>query len=74
MQLCRVLTDSVAELAFGFMISLLRFVVQCDQVTRECMTRAGFIGKDLKGKTLGIIGTGPLECGWRKSVKSSAAS
>jgi len=53
-------TDSVAELAFGFMIALLRFVVQCDQVTRECMTRAGFIGKDLKGKTLGIIGTGAI--------------
>jgi phosphoglycerate dehydrogenase-like enzyme len=53
-------TDSVAELAFGFMISLLRFVVQCDHVTRECKTRAGFIGNDLKGKTLGIVGTGAI--------------
>ncbi len=53
-------TDSVAELAFGFMISLLRFVVQCDHVTRECKTRAGFIGKDLRGKTLGIVGTGAI--------------
>ena len=53
-------TDSVAELAFGFMISLLRNINTCDSVTREGKTREGLIGNELKGKTLGIVGTGAI--------------
>jgi D-3-phosphoglycerate dehydrogenase len=53
-------TDSVAELAFGFMISLLRKLNSCDTVTREGKTRDGLIGNELKGKTIGIIGTGAI--------------
>jgi len=53
-------TDSVAELAFGFMFALLRKMVPCDTVTREGKTRAGLIGNELSGKTLGIVGTGAI--------------
>lgn len=53
-------TDSVAELAFGLMISVMRNLVECDKITREGGTRKGLIGNELKGKTLGIIGTGAI--------------
>ena len=53
-------TDSVAELAYGFMISLLRNINSGDKVTREGKTRDGLIGNELKGKTLGIVGTGSI--------------
>ncbi len=53
-------TDSVAELTFGLIISVLRNLVKCDEVTRKGETRKGLIGNELKGKTLGIIGTGVI--------------
>jgi len=53
-------TNSVAELAFGLMISLFRKILVCDGVTRKQGTRKGLIGNELKGKTLGIIGTGTI--------------
>jgi phosphoglycerate dehydrogenase-like enzyme len=53
-------TDSVAELTFGLIISVLRKIVMCDEVTRKGGTRQGLIGKELKGKTLGIVGTGTI--------------
>ncbi len=53
-------TDSVAELAIGLMIAVLRNIVPCDAVTREGGTRAGLIGSDLSGKTLGVVGTGAI--------------
>jgi len=53
-------TNSVAELAVGMMICLARSVLPCDRVTREGGTRAGLIGNDLAGKTVGIVGTGAI--------------
>lgn len=53
-------TDSVAELTFGLIISVLRNLVKCDEATRKGATRKGLIGNELKGKTLGIIGTGAI--------------
>lgn len=53
-------TDSVAELAFGLMISVLRNIIPCDAAVRSGGTRAAFPGRDLAGKTLGIIGTGSI--------------
>ncbi len=53
-------TPAVAELAIGLMISVYRHVSVCDKITRTCGTRAGHIGRELKGKTLGIIGTGAI--------------
>ncbi|GBE18837.1 glycerate dehydrogenase [archaeon BMS3Abin16] len=53
-------TDSVAELAVGLMISVLRKIVWGDSKTRALSTREGFLGTELKGKTVGVIGTGAI--------------
>ncbi|HHT01759.1 MAG TPA: hydroxyacid dehydrogenase [Firmicutes bacterium] len=53
-------THAVAELAFGFMIAVMRFMLPCDAATRAGKTRAGLIGNELFGKTLGIVGTGKI--------------
>ena len=51
-------TEAVAELALCMMISLLRNVRQTDTRCRNHGTKDGLIGSELKGKTVGIIGTG----------------
>ncbi len=53
-------TNSVAELAIGLMISLLRNIVVLDDIAREGGTKAGYSQSDLKGKTLGVLGTGAI--------------
>lgn len=53
-------TNSVAELAFGLMIGLLRNITILDDLVREEGTRKGYGQFDLKGKTLGILGTGEI--------------
>lgn len=53
-------THSVAELAYGLMISLLRKIVPLDKVTRDGGTMAGYRQNDLYGRTLGVIGTGAI--------------
>lgn len=53
-------TNSVAELTFGLILSTLRNIIPCDIAIRESKTKAGLIGNELYGKTLGIIGTGSI--------------
>ena len=53
-------TNSVAELSFGLIISLLRNIVILDDVVREGGTKAGYGQFDLSGKTLGVLGTGAI--------------
>lgn len=53
-------TNSVAELAFGLMISLLRNIVILDDVVREGGTKSGYAQLDLMGRTLGVLGTGEI--------------
>lgn len=53
-------TNSVAELVFGLTIGLLRHIVILDDVVRQEGTRQGYGQLDLKGKTLGILGTGEI--------------
>jgi len=53
-------TNSVAELAFSLILSLLRNIPKCDEIVRVGGTRQGLVGNDLYGKTLGIIGTGTI--------------
>lgn len=53
-------TDSVAEITFGLIISLLRNIVPLEAVIRNGGTKAGYTQLDLKGKTLGVIGTGSI--------------
>lgn len=51
---------SVAELAIGMTISVLRFVSTCDEKVRNGGTSAGLTGTEIGGKTVGIIGCGQI--------------
>ncbi|KAG9390393.1 D-isomer specific 2-hydroxyacid dehydrogenase, NAD binding domain [Carpediemonas membranifera] len=55
-------TVPVAELALGMAISALRDFVLSDAATRLSEGRDGRVGQDLRGKTVGIIGTGAIGC------------
>ena len=61
-----VLTNSTAEIAFGLMIALTRKIVQADHYTRSGEFTGWdpllFLGDELSGKTLGIIGMGRIGC------------
>jgi D-3-phosphoglycerate dehydrogenase len=52
--------DSVAELVVGLSLDLLRNITTGDKTTRLGGTIAGLIGNELKGKVIGIIGTGRI--------------
>ncbi len=53
-------TDSVAELAIALIIDALRNVIPCHKAVREGGTKEGLVGFELKGKTVGIVGTGAI--------------
>ena len=53
-------TQCVAELALGLAISCLRFLPVCDRLTRTGGTSAGLRGREIGGKTVGIVGTGAI--------------
>src|SRR5690625_3133575 len=53
-------TNSVAEITFGLITALLRSMVPLDAITREGGTKDGYRQTDLKGKTLGVLGTGDI--------------
>lgn len=52
--------ESVAELVLGMTLSLLRNVPQVDVRCREGKTKDGLVGRELAGRTVGIIGTGAI--------------
>ena len=52
--------ESVAELVLGMMLSLLRNVPQVEERCRKGMTKDGLVGRELKGKTVGVVGTGAI--------------
>lgn len=53
-------TVAVAELTIAMMLNLLRYVPQVDAACRAGGTKAGFIGNELEGKTVALIGTGAI--------------
>lgn len=53
-------TDAVAELTLAMIISLLRNIIPSDKVVRQEGTKAGLVGNELNGKTVGIVGTGSI--------------
>ena len=53
-------TQSVAELALGLMLSLLRNVPQVEERCRAGKTKDGLVGTELRGKTVGIVGAGAI--------------
>lgn len=52
--------EAVAEHAFGFILSLSKQIALTDKLLRsdDGMDRYGFIGADIRGKTLGLVGMG----------------
>lgn len=53
-------TTAVSELAVGLMLDLLRRITVLDTATREGGSRANFLGRELHGKTVGVVGTGAI--------------
>lgn len=51
---------AVAELVFAFAVDLNRHVIELNESVRKGGTKTGFIGWELEGKTLGIIGLGAI--------------
>ena len=53
-------TTAVSELAVGMMLDLLRGVTTMDGIIREGKGRGSFLGRELRGKTVGVVGTGAI--------------
>jgi len=53
-------TQAVAELTIGMTIDLYRKITPADAVTRSLGGRNGFLGRELAGKTFGILGAGAI--------------
>ncbi|WP_372752572.1 NAD(P)-dependent oxidoreductase [Labilibaculum sp.] len=53
-------SEAVAELSIGMIFSLYRKIVSGDASTRAGGDRAGFLGTELNGKTIGIVGAGAI--------------
>lgn len=52
--------QAVAELAIGMTINLYRFIKEADKGVRDGMVTSDFLGYEIEGKTVGIIGTGKI--------------
>lgn len=52
--------QAVAELSLCMMLSLLRNVPQVEKRCRNGQTKDGLVGRELMGKTVGIVGTGAI--------------
>lgn len=53
-------TEGVAELAIGLMLDVYRRITALDADTRKGGTRNNFLGRELRGKRVGIVGTGAI--------------
>ena len=53
-------TTAVSELAVGMMLDLLRQITTFDGNIRQGGSRGTFLGRELRGRTVGIVGTGAI--------------
>ena len=53
-------TTAVSELAVGLMLDVMRKVTELDGKMRQGGSRGSFLGRELKGKTVGVVGTGAI--------------
>lgn len=53
-------TTAVSELAVGMMLDLLRHATALDAVTRRGGSRGTLLGGELRGRTVGVVGTGAI--------------
>lgn len=52
--------ETVAELAIGLTIGVLRHLTEADAAARSGKTSAGLTGREICGRTVGIVGTGRI--------------
>ena len=53
-------TEAVAELTIAMMIDVYRKVLENDAITRQCKRKGIMPGREIGGKTIGIIGMGSI--------------
>lgn len=53
-------TTAVSELTIGLMLDLMRQITRLDGATRQGQGRGAFLGRELRGKTVGVVGTGAI--------------
>ena len=53
-------TEAVAELAIALMIDIYRKVLDNDVITRQCNRKGIMPGREIGGKTIGVIGMGNI--------------
>jgi len=63
-------TTAVSELAVGLMIDVMRKITELDGATRDSKGRGTFLGRELRGKTVGIIGTGAIGLATMRLLKA----
>jgi len=68
-----VLTNTTADLAWSLLFAVARRIVESDKYTREEEFKGWapmlFLGRDITGKTLGVIGTGRVGANFAKKSK-----
>ena len=52
--------ETVAEMVFGLTIGLLRKIPEADRKAREGGTSQGLMGREIAGRTVGVVGTGRI--------------
>lgn len=67
-------THAVSELCLAMIISLYRRIQPLSQVTVNGGTREGFLGNEVYGKTIGIIGTGMIGIQTGRLLKAMGAN
>ena len=63
-------TEAVSELSVGLAVALMRNFSQMDANTRKLGNRNNFLGTELCGKTVGIVGTGNIGLATAKIFKA----
>ncbi len=63
-------TTAVSELAIGLMLDVLRKITELDGVVRNGGARGAFLGRELKGKTVGVVGTGAIGLATARLLKA----
>ena len=63
-------TTAVAELAVGLMLDVYRKMTEFDLATRKLGTRNNILGRELRGKTVALIGTGAIGLATAKLLKA----
>lgn len=53
-------TTAVSELAIGLMLDVYRKITELDAQTRKGSGRGQFLGRELRNKTVGVVGTGAI--------------